>query len=175
MTVGSQEEKARNTLAVNLSKLYSRAAATDEQIRICVDMLAESAAHEEEQVDAVYARLVRNAEGATAEHKARVCACLCESFEERDQLIRFFDKRFSPGAEGISQSAAGRIAYVRNKRSDDVFLSLSRNMKGAKAHYEATFTECCEAVMDGSCEYCLLPLENSSDGRLYSFYSLLEK
>ena len=175
MTAEGLEERARYTLATNLSRLCTRAEAVEEQIRICISMLAESATRKDERPDTLYKKIMENAEGANAGHKAMVCACLCDAFSFRDQLIQLFDRRYSSAAEGISTGAAGRIAYVRNKRSDDIFLGISKSTKGAKAHYGATFGECCEAVVDGSCEYCLLPIENSSDGKLYSFYSLLDR
>ena len=175
MTAEERDGRARRALVSNLSKLYRRAAATEEQRRICVAMLAEYATKSISHVGTLYKKLVESAQGATAEQKAIMCGRLCDSSVMRDELIDFLDKRFSAGGEGVSEGAVGRIAYVRNKRSDDIFLSLSKSFKGARAHYGATFHECCEAVNDGRCEYCLLPIENSSDGKLYSFYSLLDR
>ena len=171
----TDEGRAKKILLTNLSKLYARAEATEEQRRICVTMLAERVVGSSEQIDRLYSSLTSSVKGLSAEHKARLCACLWGESGMTDELMRFFDKRFSIISEKISESAAGRIAYVRNKRSDDIFLSLSKNTRGARAHYCVTFQECCEAVLDGRCEYCLLPIENSSDGRLYSFYSLLDR
>ena len=78
MTAEEREERARYTLATNLSRLCARAEAAEEQIRICIGMLAESATKKDERLDTLYKKIMENAEGATAGHKAMVCACLCD-------------------------------------------------------------------------------------------------
>ena len=45
----------------------------------------------------------------------------------------------------------------------------------AKACYADSFSAVCEQVFDGQCEYCILPLENTQDGKLVRFYGLIEK
>ena len=54
MTAEGLEERARYTLATNLSRLCTRAEAVEEQIRICISMLAESATRKDERPDTLY-------------------------------------------------------------------------------------------------------------------------
>ncbi len=78
-------------------------------------------------------------------------------------------------AEPIKPSAYGRIVYQHNIYTDEAFMHFSRVLPTAKACYSNSFSGVCEQVLDGECEYCILPLENTQDGRLVRFYGLIEK
>ena len=77
--------------------------------------------------------------------------------------------------DASEKGAQGQIAYVRNKRSDDAFLSFANRQRGAKPMYVGSFLEACESVFDNVCEFCILPIENSKEGKLYSFYSMIDR
>ncbi|MBR0442912.1 MAG: hypothetical protein IIX15_01090 [Clostridia bacterium] len=78
-------------------------------------------------------------------------------------------------AEPIKPTAHGRIVYQHSIYTDEAFLHFSRVLPTAKACYSDSFTGVCEQVFDGECEYCILPLENTQDGKLVRFYGLIEK
>lgn len=77
--------------------------------------------------------------------------------------------------EPIKPTAHGRVVYQHNIYTDEAFLLFSRALPTAKACYSDSFTGVCEQVLDGECEYCILPLENTQDGKLVRFYGLIEK
>ena len=77
--------------------------------------------------------------------------------------------------EATPAGAHSKIAFVKNKYTDVAFESFSRSVANAKPVYSTSFKESCESVASGSCEFCILPIANSTDGRLISFYTLLDR
>ena len=77
--------------------------------------------------------------------------------------------------EPPAPTALGRIVYQHNIYTDEAFLHFSRMLPTAKACYADSFIGVCEEVAAGRCEYCILPLENTQDGKLVRFYGLIEK
>ena len=45
----------------------------------------------------------------------------------------------------------------------------------AKVSYRTSFEDVCEDVYNSTSDYCILPIENSTGGKLFSFYSLIDK
>jgi hypothetical protein len=78
-------------------------------------------------------------------------------------------------AEPIEAFARGKIAYQHSIYTDEAFLHFSRVLPTARAVYSDSFTGVCEQVFNGLCEYCILPLENTQDGKLVRFYELIQK
>ncbi len=71
--------------------------------------------------------------------------------------------------------ARGTIAYQHSIYADEAFLHFSRLLPSARAIYSDNFSGVCEQVFNGKCEYCILPLESTQDGKLVRFYQLIEK
>lgn len=69
----------------------------------------------------------------------------------------------------------GRIAYAKNKFSDAVLNLLADTMHNARPTTVASNTAACEAVINGKSEFCLLPIENTRDGKIFGFYSMLDR
>ena len=82
---------------------------------------------------------------------------------------------FIGSSEPTSAGAHSKISYPKNKYNDIAFEHFSRSVANAKPDYASSFAECCENVFDERCEYCILPIMNSTDGRLMSFYNLLDR
>lgn len=102
--------------------------------------------------------------------------CLCRSLVAgytRD--LTALAARLLGHPDPIEAFAHGKIVYQHNIYTDEAFLHFSRALPTAKACYADSFTGVCEQVFDGQCEYCILPLENTQDGKLVRFYSLIEK
>ena len=55
-----------------------------------------------------------------------------------------------------------RIAYVRNAYTDEAYEMFSAEYEETTLVYADGFREACEAVADGSADFCILPFENSS-------------
>ena len=75
----------------------------------------------------------------------------------------------------LSDRAADKIAYVQNSYSDNAYLQFSRTLTHPRAAYFDSFPDVCEEVYNGICEYGILPILHERDGKLFRFYSLLEK
>lgn len=81
---------------------------------------------------------------------------------------------FFPGTGEVGASAHNRIAYQRSGYTDDAFTRFSSLLRNARAVYPHTFRAVCDEVASGSCEYGILPLESSGEGRLHAFASLID-
>ncbi len=75
----------------------------------------------------------------------------------------------------ISENAAERIAYIKNSYNDAAYLQFSALLSSPRAAYFENATDVCDSVYKGECEYCILPVETSADGKLLSFYDLIFK
>lgn len=85
-------------------------------------------------------------------------------------------KYISPESEfAVSEDAAERIAYLKNSYNDIAYMQFSSLLNSPRAAYFANVADVCENVYNGNCEYCILPVETSSDGKLLSFYELILK
>lgn len=99
--------------------------------------------------------------------------CLLHAVIDRCGAEIFTD----PPPEGfeISERAAEKIAYVQNSYSDNAYLQFSRTLAHPRAAYFDSFSDVCEEVYNGICEYGILPILHERDGKLFRFYALLEK
>ncbi len=85
-----------------------------------------------------------------------------------------------PATPPIASAAQGRIAYMPNAFADHAYLSFSRRLAAThggacRAAVFHSFVDACEEVYNGLCEYCILPLEHTADGKLTGFSRLIIK
>ncbi|MBE6652878.1 MAG: hypothetical protein E7610_05630 [Ruminococcaceae bacterium] len=78
-----------------------------------------------------------------------------------------------PPVSSVPATVRGRVAYMPGSFADKAYLRLTASLKNPRAAYTASFVDACEEVHSGLCEYCILPLENSSNGRLTAFARLI--
>ena len=105
------------------------------------------------------------------EDKISFCKTICNSNLQKDIHSMLFIGSTEPTPAG----AHSKISFIKNKYNDLAFERFSHFVPNAKADYATSFKESCENVTDGFCEYCIIPITSSSDGRLMSFYSLLDR
>ena len=168
-------EKSRqglDTVSENIRILGKRAKMTRKQTDICIEQLCQMAINDNDDIHAVWDMFCENAVECDAYCGIMLCKMICEDIRYAPALV---EMSVFGDTEDIGASAKNRIAYVRNKRNDKLFLDFSDRIKGAKAHYATSFSDACEAVFNGACEYCILPVENNKDGKLYSFYSMMDR
>ena len=84
-------------------------------------------------------------------------------------------KHFEGDDSLVSEEASERIAYLKNSYNDIAYMQFSSLLNSPRAAYFGSVTDVCESVYNGSCEYCILPVETSSDGKLLSFYEAILK
>ncbi len=75
----------------------------------------------------------------------------------------------------FTPAAPSMISYVKNNHSDSAFIKFSSLFDKPKVTYRTSFEEICEDVYNSVSDYCILPIESSSGGKLFSFYSLIDK
>ncbi len=165
----ADKRKRIDTVYENLLILAGREENTRDQVRLFSRQMSDLLCDDPVALNTLWQRL--SVSGITPIFKINLCRCLFENVEYRvlaENIIRGDNEK-------VSESAKGRIAYVRNKRNDKVFLEFSKLVNDAKAYYSASFADACEAVFNNTCEFCILPIHNGKEGKLYSFYTMLER
>ena len=158
----------------NLELLSSRAKITAEQTEISerqlVSLVCEK--YSNASLADVYGKYCELLALPSIRQKMLACKYLCSQ------------ERFASGVgetvpwgdtDGAPDTVRGEVVYVRNARTDSAFESLRSRNKRVKARYATSMTDACERVWDSTSEFCLIPIENSTDGKLYSFYAMLDR
>ncbi len=101
-----------------------------------------------------------------------LCSEICRLLLQKRELPIGF---FFPDTEEIAHDAVHRIIYQRSSYTDAAYLKLSSLIADPRAAYAHSFLSACEEVYNGFSEYCILPVENSSEGLLVSFSELIER
>ncbi len=86
-----------------------------------------------------------------------------------DSANDFFQKK------DTSAFLENTIVYLKNSLSDIAYSKFSKIIKDARVLYSDSFVNVCEEVYYSHTPYCILPLENSDDGRLSSFHNMMRK
>lgn len=102
-----------------------------------------------------------------------ICENVCKMLLTKDNFAKEIFAPYCSGA--VSNTASERIAYVKNSFTDSVYMQFASMFTSPRVAYFANINDVCESVYNGSCEYCILPVETSSDGKLLSFYSVIMK
>lgn len=93
-------------------------------------------------------------------------------------LYRYLDEQDPSGRLGllplreVSPSARGRVAYMTGSLADHAYLRFSVALPEARASAVHSFVDACEEVYNGLCQFCILPLESTEEGRLTAFSRL---
>ena len=67
------------------------------------------------------------------------------------------------------------VSYLKNPLADIAFKNFSNHLKEPRVSYGETFVDVCEDVYYSRTPYCILPIENSDDGRMTSFCNMIRK
>lgn len=86
-------------------------------------------------------------------------------FPRRDSVISYL--RTGEGTQPV-------ISYVGNPYSDEARRRLLGQVS-LREHGCRSFGELCEDISSGSSDGCIIPLENTTDGKLMSFYSIIDR
>jgi hypothetical protein len=93
------------------------------------------------------------------------------TYEKKD-LIRWLSESEDIPSHVIHDK---KVSFVRGSQAGRAFERFAKYVPGVLAEYEEDFKSGCEAVANGETTYAIVPIENSLDGRLNSFYRLIEK
>lgn len=161
------------TLRENIALLRKREALTEKQIElmldhIAADICADRASQTPKRIlEEYYAELGSD----LAPHAMNLCAALLAQKATRQKI----EELLSQGNEETPAGAHGKIAYTKNKFNDLAFEKFSRYVRNAKVISLPSFGDACEALNDGACEYAILPLGNTVDGKLFGIYTMLDR
>lgn len=96
------------------------------------------------------------------------CDVLADEVFKSCDLPNSFLKTSPPKKEPI-------VAYLDNLQSREALTHFLHELGEANAEQLHSFSSAAESVYAQKCDLCILPIENSSDGRLSSFYNLIAK
>lgn len=68
-----------------------------------------------------------------------------------------------------------KIGYVSNNFTEEAFSAFAASYPGSDAKVYNSFSDMCEDTGSGGCCACILPVENTADGKLPGFYSLIDR
>ena len=163
-----------NSVRENVHELNKRRAILDEQRSILVSELSNSIIKElgSDSPDTMYREFQRALDFASIADKFVFSEKLAAHYSQKD-LIRLLLSSYSDGL--VPAGTHGKISYIRNRYNDEAFARFSSVIPHAKAMFFSDFEDCCEAIASGESEFTILPLEDSADGKMFGFYSLLDR
>ena len=168
------DQKKLDILQSNLQEFNLRCKISREQRSLTLIEIARTLCdlYEGEELSRIVARYSEISSDASPSDRLILCRELLSrksSSHELKRLTSIGDKEDTPAG------SHGKIAYTKNNFNDAAFEQLSSSINSPRAIYTASINGACEAVADGSCEFCILPIENSVDGKLFGFYSLIDR
>lgn len=115
----------------------------------------------------------------------RESLCLFDRFYICRQVSRFGGKKYGEDelirvlsdAEGQNAPVSDeiKISFIRGKQANAAFEAFARCIFGVMPSGCESFADVCESVFSGETDFGIVPVESSSDGRLGSFYGMIEK
>ena len=162
----------KNVILENLSELVLRAEMTAEQKSIALSQLVERLSILSDSIEELYSECIGAYKGASVFEKLSICKSLCGiySITEASDIPSLIDTSLRTVA-----GSHGKIALVRNIYNDMALTRFSSMIPHSKPIYYSNFESSCEAVSSGICEFTVLPIENTSDGKMFGFYSLMDR
>jgi hypothetical protein len=102
---------------------------------------------------------------------------LCRSIAEKSIPHTFSD--LNTLFYGLSPERANntdkKIAFLRNRQAFRAFECFAKTLGGVSVLYENNFQNACESVALEQAAYAIIPIYSTTDGRLNSFYRMIEK
>lgn len=102
-----------------------------------------------------------------------ICEGILSSYAGGERIN--YEMFLESSQEPVDPKAKDRIAYLKSTYNDAAYLEFANLLSSPCAAYYDSIANVCESVYNGTCEYCILPLETSTDGKLSSFYDLILK
>lgn len=117
----------------------------------------------------LYARVCGDTALCSAEF-AMFCVEYADIYRKRISL-----KALLQNDENEPPAEPGRTSYLKNSFTDKAYRVFSSKIRGLTAAYYQSYAAACEEVYYGRSAYVILPVYNSSDGKLISFKRMLTK
>ncbi len=159
-------------LQSNLAEADRRASIVEKQQRLCITMLADEICEATGSAEELFSAFLAAANAPNELSKALFCRSYVR-LHPKDPALRpeelFLQNELPPAG------AHGKIAFVRNRYNERAYEQFSERLIGAKPLYVSDFSEACDSVYNGQASYCILPIENSTNGRLFGFYAMIDR
>lgn len=153
----------------NLEILDRRKKINDAQKDLSVDMLSELLPKGND-VRESYRLFCDTYQDADVASKAGFCHRIFKRSGKDEEYPLIYDRQ-----DSVPAGAHGKIAIVRNRYNEAAYAALSKLVSRAKVVYASSFVSACEDVYDGKCQYCILPVADSQNGRMFGFYSTIDR
>ncbi len=171
----ANENKDIKTLYDNIYELNVRQELTAEEKKLFYDILSSlvtSSSQEPEELRAILLDCAAKLKNINSEEDA--VDLFCEAVKKSKLPLQALLKDILAYDE-FSPTSSAKIVYVKNNNSDAAFVKFGALFKSPKVSYKSSFDEICEDVYNGVGDFCILPIENANGGKLFSFYSLIDK
>lgn len=169
MKIESQELRATEIHLDNLRLLRERQEINDAQRALTVDMLSALLPKDGDAGEA-YRNFCCVFPQADVRSRVKFCQLIFKEAEKDDLRPLFYDAQ-----DTVPAGAHGKIAIVRNRYNEAAYSALSKFVSRAKLVYSPSFLSACEDVYDGKCQYCILPVSDSQNGRMFGFNSTVDR
>lgn len=166
------QQQALFRLQRNLETAQERLAIVKEQHLLSLAMLAEQICREEGTAEELFDTFLSDIKEPNEWAKAVFCRTYA-GLHAKDPSLR--PESLLSMRDLAPAGAHGKIAFVRNRYNERAYDRFSELVIGTKPIYVSDFTEACESVYNGQSNYCILPIENSTGGRLFSFYAMMDR
>jgi hypothetical protein len=154
MAVDVNFEKKKSIYVENLRELDKRLNIAKQQKEITLYELAKLYCEAYSDTDDILTSLQATIPTLSTSDKIIFLSELCRT-ELNDKIKNLL---FIGSSEPTLAGAHSKISYVKNRYNDLAFEHFSHSVANAKPDYALSFTECCENVFDGRCEFCILPI-----------------
>lgn len=77
--------------------------------------------------------------------------------------------------EGETFFEADTVVYLKNPLADVAYNVFSKHLSDPRSQYEETFADVCEEIYYSRAPYCILPIDNSDEGRMAGFSNMIRK
>ncbi len=104
----------------------------------------------------------------------RVAMCR-EYLSLHPSATEFRRSLFFDSSEAPPLSAENNIAFIENNYTDEAYSIFSAILGVSESLHLRSFDELCENIYQGKTEFGILPIENTENGKLPHFYSLIDK
>lgn len=80
-----------------------------------------------------------------------------------------------PETENQAEHRSPRIHYQKNSFTDAAYLQFAKLFEAPRASYTHSYQSSCEDVFRNLYEYCILPIENTTEGRMVAFLKMIDR
>lgn len=100
--------------------------------------------------------------------------------EDRIEFCKIIAERNKQSLKNIliktdTEATINAIAYVKNPYSIEALALLCKDVEVHDEHIFSSFGELCDDISSGLSDACIIPIENTADGKLINFYSIIDR